>query len=424
MKTLLLILMSLPLVANAQCFFSNLNINIGPCQVGNFYQLTAVAQFSNAPATGNLVLEVNDGVNITDTIIPGPFTSPTNMTLSFLHATGYNCTVTAYFSDQPGCNISLNYTAPLACDCTVDVGTFTSQINGYSIIPTVLTWGDELSLLSNYDNVLHDSVPGIPYAPGLAYLVYTCPPSLGSLPTGDPCLAGFVSFSYDYYDINNGASIYNSFPPQNITNNTIYYVPITMYDTLNGVYATSYNGGQWCYDYGDVFPVTYLDSIGVTTTPNPVNGTCAFNIFGAYPALNGSNFTISEILPITANPDMTTVANNGTFQLSGLQNGQNYSFKISDDAGSVKYVNNYYVGIKEQKTEKIAVSPNPFSEQITVSNISEPTKITLHDATGRIVGTYQTSQNLQVDSSKLSRGVYLLSVQSSNGRQTMRLVKD
>ena len=428
MKRLLLLLCLTPLFSFSQCFMSFLGTTVGPADVNNQYQVTIDIQFSNAPATGSIVLEVDDGITVYDTLLALPFVSPTNgSTISFLPANGNSCTVNAYFSDLPSCSISSNYTSPLGYNCVADAGTYTETITGNSFLNGVLTWGDQLDLTSNGDNVFHDeltSFPSMTYAPGIGYLVFSCPPyQLTGGVSSDSCLIGLAGIGNNLYDINNPSSIYYSIPPGDITNNTIYYVPLTFYDTVGLTIAVSNSGGPMCYDFGEVFPITYLDSIWMSANPNPTNGTCNFTMSGAYPALNGSNFTVSDILPATAIPDQTTVANNGSFTLSGLQDGQIYSFKITDDAGSVKYVNQMYLDINEFSLNDFTVFPNPFNEEIIVSGVNDFIKGQLRDSQGRVIATINQQEELVFKTKDLAPGYYFIDVHHNGQIYSKAVVK-
>ncbi|MEL7159796.1 MAG: SdrD B-like domain-containing protein, partial [Bacteroidota bacterium] len=85
------------------------------------YDLTGSITFSNAPATGSLTISV-DGV-VAETIMS--FTSPQSFTATGLAADGLQHSVSAAFSDDPACNASLDYTAPVSCAdagaCTVSL---------------------------------------------------------------------------------------------------------------------------------------------------------------------------------------------------------------------------------------------------------------------------------------------------------------
>ncbi|WP_345368629.1 glycosyl hydrolase family 18 protein [Algivirga pacifica] len=75
--------------------------------------------------------------------------------------------------------------------------------------------------------------------------------------------------------------------------------------------------------------------------------------------------------------------------------------------------------------------PNPFSEQTQVQlNLSQQTEVSvvLYNLQGSIVKRIQKSldkgmQSIAIDGSKLSSGVYLMSVQAGNSRQVQKLIK-
>jgi PKD repeat protein len=78
----------------------------------------------------------------------------------------------------------------------------------------------------------------------------------------------------------------------------------------------------------------------------------------------------------------------------------------------------------------LTLSPNPAQEQATLSlsrPLSEPLRLLLLDARGRVVQTNTLPAGIQrqpLDLSDLSAGVYSLRVQSSQGRETLRLMKN
>jgi len=72
----------------------------------------------------------------------------------------------------------------------------------------------------------------------------------------------------------------------------------------------------------------------------------------------------------------------------------------------------------------LKVYPNPFADQITISNNGLKTEVQVLDLTGKIVGA-QSSDNGQIElnTQYLSNGVYFLKVNSQNNQATYKIVK-
>ncbi|MCB9194982.1 MAG: gliding motility-associated C-terminal domain-containing protein [Flavobacteriales bacterium] len=327
------------------CFFTSISVNIGLCDPNtNDFSITGSVGFDTPPATGNLVIEDCNGNQVTYPV--GSISSPHNFTLSGINSDGTtNCSITAYFSADAACFIeSPNYDNPASCACAADVGTFNSSItgNGTTTSPFLLCFNDQINIISNNNmNPPEDFSPltdgfgnPITYDPGIAYAVYECPPTVTAPdPLGDdPCLLGviFPTSGSDFVDINDLGDVPWA---GNFTNSTVYYVPITTYSSTDGYYAISINGGDWCYDMGNTYAVQYLPEITSTINPNCVNGTATVTLNGGSPELNGTQFTASNLLPATASFNNTTCGNGGTIVVSGLQNGDMYSFDVEDENG-------------------------------------------------------------------------------------------
>ena len=326
----------------------NCNIDVFQAQQGfcdgvtNTFDLTGSIEFSFPPAAGTLTITADNGTTTYDTIINAPFTSPQTWSISGIPADGSNITITATFSSDAACTATLNTVAPPDCSCPANIGTFTTIINGDGQNNYQLCFGDVLEITSNnnYTYPNEATAPPVPapfgYNPGLGYLLYSCPPTIGTVPssdtsqviTNDPCFLGVVAFGDDYDVINNLGAVGAPF-----TNSTVYFVPITFYDTLNGLYSYT-NTNMTCFSMGSPFAVQYLPQV-VSSNPTEdcVNGTFTITINGGLPELNGSNFTASNLLPATASFVNTTTTNGGTIQINGLQNGDNYSFDITDANG-------------------------------------------------------------------------------------------
>lgn len=91
------------------CSFSDMTATASGCQPGNTYTLSGTLTFSNAPTTGQLIVEDCSGNTQT---FNAPFTSPLNYSINSLTPTGQACTVTAAFTADATCTIDKSYTTP------------------------------------------------------------------------------------------------------------------------------------------------------------------------------------------------------------------------------------------------------------------------------------------------------------------------
>lgn len=310
------------------CFTDSLHVNIGACDpTTNTYSVDVYVEFTTAPATGTLDFTVcgqTQSINM-------PAASPQTMTFTGLAPDGALCNAGAYFSADPTCGLDLDFNAPLGCDCTVDLGTFTGNINGNGQTDYLLCFNDVLNIFSNGDDTPFEdeTANGIagPYDPGMWLVVYSCPPSIfpSNDFTTDPCLLGVFDTANGNWDILNDLG----------DGSTYYFVPLSMYSMVNGTYGIYYlsNPGVICYDLGPAFPVTFLPEVTATGVESCPNGTVTVTVQGGVPATTGGNFTASNLLPATASFNNTTAANGGTIVVSGLTDGQMYSFDITDANG-------------------------------------------------------------------------------------------
>ncbi len=297
--------------------------------------------------------------------------------------------------------------------CNADIGTFNTTTTGTQVNDTtlVLCQNDNFLLQSNGDytppdEVVNSSDPNAPiYDPDLMWAIYSCPPTVLSPGPGvdlnsDPCLLGV--FSGDYLnDINNSGSIFNMFPPGTFTNNTLYTVPFTTYgidasdpNTIIYSYVTGGTDAPPCYDFGSVYSIQYLPEITETISADCHTGTVTVTLSGGSPAVNGTLFSISNVLPTSATISTTTVGNGGTVTLSGLNDGDNYSFDIVDDFGCPSTISGTFSGATESgfaySTNKFCKGdPNPTPTITgqpggTFSKVSGPSGLSLNGSTGSI----------------------------------------
>jgi len=323
------------------CNMDNMFVNIGACDPStNTYTVTVDLDFTSPPTTGSLQVTI---CGVTQNL-PMPATSPQTFTFTGLPADGSACTADAFFTADPTCGNSLPFNSPNGCLCTADAGTFTDNIVGNAQTDFLLCFGDQLDITGNGDFVPSDDFtvgwnppPAPVYSPGLWLFVYSCPPTV-IVPSDintDPCLLGV-------YDTTNGSwSILNNIGD----GSTYYFVPITMYSMVDWVYAVSLNGGQWCYDIGPTYPVTFLPDITANGVEDCVAGTVTVTVSGGNPAVNGGLFTASNLSPASAAFNNTTCSNNGTIVISGFTGGEMYSFDITDNNGCpVTYSGGPFVG--------------------------------------------------------------------------------
>jgi gliding motility-associated-like protein len=333
------------------CFMTSLSINISACDANGNFEITGVVEFTDPPTTGQLTIQDCNGNSVS---YNPPFNSPLAFTIPNIPADGTaNCNITAQFTDDLTCSItSSNYNNPANCDCTADIGTFTATINGSSNNNYVLCYGDQISIETNDDWVAPEEAtnpPGPFYDPGVSFIVYSCPPTVGLTPTAnvdivnDPCFLGIVS-DFDFNDVNDMSWI-NSFPGT-FTDNTIYLVPITMYSITDGTYSYV-NTTVPCYDMGPVFPVQYLPEIITNETSDCQAGTVSVEIEGGLPAIDGSQFTGSNLLPVTASFNVQSTGNTGSIIIEGLVDGDNYSFDIIDDNGCPVSISGVFQGVED-----------------------------------------------------------------------------
>ncbi|MBK7129870.1 MAG: gliding motility-associated C-terminal domain-containing protein [Crocinitomicaceae bacterium] len=321
------------------CNIDNFTANLGACEPDNTFDVTGTVTYTSPPAGGNLVVQVDNGGTLYTTVIPPPFTSPDNYTINGIPSNGNPITITTFFSSNPACTSTINSTAPPSCACNVDIGTFTANITGSSTNNYVLCYGDQIDINSNNDYDAPDEMfapPGPPYDPGVSWLIYSCPPTVALVPDlvnnvpDDPCFLGLVS-DFNLSDLNDMGMI-NSFPAGTFTNNTIYYVPITMYSMSNGTYSYV-NTSMPCYELGAPYAVQYLPEFTYTITEDCATTSATVTLNGGLPAVNGSNFTVSNLLPLTASFSNTTAPDGGTITITGLNFNDNYSFTVNDGNG-------------------------------------------------------------------------------------------
>ena len=325
------------------CLMSSLNANIGSCAPDNTYTLDGDFTYSGNPGTGTVIVEVDNGTSTYTQTFNPPFVDGQtyNFSISGIPADGATSNVSVYFSADPACIIDIDYTAPADCSCAADIGTQTASITGESTNNYVLCYGDQIQITLNGNSTDPEEAtnpPGPAYDPGVGWLVYSCPPTVGLSPSAtedvadDPCLEGIATYG-DLADLND-LSFINSFPAGTFTDNIVYFVPITFYSMDENVYSYV-NTSVPCYELGTVYAVQYLPEITFTQVADCATGEVTATINGGLPELDGSQFTAvsGSLTPSSASFVNTTCANGGDIVIEGLTSGQAYSFDVEDDNG-------------------------------------------------------------------------------------------
>jgi gliding motility-associated-like protein len=317
------------------CDISSITKTVSTCNASNNeYSINGTVSFTDAPSTGQLIIEDCSGTQQT---FNAPFTTSQNYNFTGLNSNGASCSIEAYFTDDLTCTLTVSYNSPPSCMCNADAGTTTTTINGSGVNNYVLCDGDEISIQSNNDNsppLDRGIINGASYSPGLGFAVYTCLPTPNTAPLDDPCFSGFFTGTLDNFNetnTNGTSPLLNSLIANGvtITDNTIYIAPVTLYNDANQAYDLA------CFSVGTPVSITYLESITTNVVESCINNTSEVTISGSYPNNNASNFTLSNPIPANIALSSNTIANGAAVNITGLLPGDNYTFEISDDNGCV-----------------------------------------------------------------------------------------
>lgn len=292
-------------------------------------------EFNTPPATGTIEIEIFDGTSTQTTSLSQPLTSPAAWQVTGLDPAAATYVITYYFSDFPSCE----QTFSIICGCSASGGTNSGSITGDGLNDFILCDGDQIDITSNNNYTLPDDEGPLvdangnqfAYQPAYTYLVYGCPPTPGVYPGDDPCFAGILPSDGSMADINGPGSIFSQFPPGLLPNNQIYYVPVTLYhfDPTTQTYIIN----TACWALGTPTIVSYLPPITTNVVDDCQTNTVTVTVSGGYPEVWGGDFTASNLQPATASFVNTTCQNGGNIVIDGLQNGDMYSFDITDANG-------------------------------------------------------------------------------------------
>ncbi len=258
------------------CNIMDLSLNVSTCNGANTYTASGSFQYHDNPGTGSLIVEINNGTTtFTQTFNP-PFTDSIfqNFSIPGIPGDGAVSNITVRFSDDPTCITTFEYDAP-DCGCKANIGTFTITKNGQNQNnnPVVLCFGDTFSAVPNGTMIAPQEVlnpVGSAYNPGIGWLVYSCLPSVGLTPdstqnlVNDPCLVSKTNGQLDFIRFNNLSEMNDQSwiinHPGVFTNNTVFFVPVTVYNMSDSVLSHSETAVP-CYDLGTPIAVQFLPEV-------------------------------------------------------------------------------------------------------------------------------------------------------------------
>ncbi len=150
-----------------------------------------------------------------------------------------------------------------------------------------------------------------------------------------------------------------------------------------------------------------------------------YSSFTAYTADISSTGTFS--IALAANQSITGDHVQYGFQMIGPNVNNNSSFDAQYDAiGSILVGPNTTLSVNELTSSEFKVYPNPSNGVWNiVSNNQEITSINVYDVLGKqVLSLNPNTQNVSIDASNLQSGLYFAKVNSLNGSQTIRLIKN
>ncbi|PHR48156.1 MAG: hypothetical protein COA32_06440, partial [Fluviicola sp.] len=327
------------------CIITNFEVNAFLDNCSDTWEIDGIVEFTTPPAGGDLIFEDCDG---NQTIIASaPFANPGlinyNHTGPLGDLVGGNCDFTVYFSADPLCTQTVTINLPPITPPD-EAGTVTPNLTGNATNNYILCDGDVLDVTSDDNWAIPPIAPG--NDPGLVYFIYTCPPTPGGVgvdPGADPCLAGYIT-SEDISLLNDGGDADPFLNSIGIgAGDEFYIVPMTLGSVSNLTYQAD------CYDLAidQMVTATYLNPITTSQTQDCQAGTATVTINGGMPSFDGSQFTASNLAPGSASFNNTTANDGGTITISGLVDGDNWSFDIVDDNGCPISVSGTFTGIED-----------------------------------------------------------------------------
>ncbi len=195
----------------------------------------------------------------------------------------------------------------------------------------------------------------------------------------------------------------------NLNNQTVYNIEILKYQTSSDTWSVvpNLNLGQRAY-----VGSAQTDSLLFLFGGNDSTG----QILSSVERINLSNFSIEQLNDFSSIPrkgGVSFLVNNDLYYSTGVSTDTrfNETWRLSNVTST-----------KELNNEKLIIFPNPASDEIIVSSITNliiGKNLKLHDLSGKLVLIEEINSNQQhIDVSQLKNGVYLLTI----GTETHRIL--
>jgi ligand-binding sensor domain-containing protein len=215
--------------------------------------------------------------------------------------------------------------------------------------------------------------------------------------------------------------------------NALNQPQLSYYTYINAI-AQDPSGNMWFGTaYGGLVKydgTTYtIDSVGAPISNQTISA-IAFDGSTMYAADNVDGFWVREngiwTNYNTQNSDLTSNGSNGLYADADHNVWITATEYGTMDAFGIDIYNKTQVvlSIKETGVNQVTVYPNPTTGQLFIKseNVHEGDQVTLTDALGRQIGTYQISRN-EISIGEISRGVYFLRMADQN-TPAVRVVKE
>lgn len=206
--------------------------------------------------------------------------------------------------------------------CMAEAGTYTVNDDGGGTFPYVVCFGEDVDVTSDNNFTLPPTGP----LPDMVYLFYSCPPTDPD-PANDPCWTGWFWTGSDMQTANDGGIV------GAIGFNTFLLIAAVIDNNQPNPNGPAIDAdGDMCWDINDVDYETWtflneieFDEVNV----DDCAGEVTIQITGGYPELfPPAMYSVTNTGPgviSQSGPD------GGTITISGLMDGDTYSFTIDDD---------------------------------------------------------------------------------------------